>query len=72
MSMQYELQYCVVTIDITMFLFYFLGILEKVRPVLLEYCVGCCFCLILKCEMYILLHFSLFLKFDVRVTAHRR
>jgi hypothetical protein len=35
---RYELQYGVVTIDITIFLFYFLGILDKVRHVFLEYC----------------------------------
>jgi hypothetical protein len=42
------------------FLFFFLGILEKVRPGFLEYCAGCCFCLMLRREICILLHFSCF------------
>jgi hypothetical protein len=49
-----------IKIDITVFLFYFLGILEKVHPVFLEYFAGYCFCLMLRCEICILLHFSCF------------
>jgi hypothetical protein len=32
------------------FYLYFFGTLEKVRPVVIEYCYGCCMCLMLNYE----------------------
>jgi hypothetical protein len=40
--------------------FNFFATLKKVHPVVIEYCSGCCLCLMLRCEICILFHFSCF------------